>query len=297
MRVFVAGATGVVGRPAVWQMVAAGHEVTAVARRPEAAQVLRDVGATPITVDLFDVAAVTATVAGHDAVVNLATHIPAPSRMGLRSAWGENDRLRSVASRVLVDAALAGGVGRVVQESVVFVYPDRGADWIDEATPTDPADVAATALEAEAQAARCGAGVALRFGQFYGDDGAVTGMLLAAARRGLGLALGAAEGFISSIHVEDAAAAVVAALQIPAGVYNVVDDEPMTRRDVAVALAAALGAPSPRLLPGWASRVRTLEGPRRSLRISAAKLRATGAWQPRYPSVREGWRALVAART
>src|SRR5688572_15245811 len=102
VKTFVAGATGVVGRRAVERLVAAGHDVTAVARTAEKADLVRALGARPVTVDLFDRDALVAAVAGHDVVVNLATHIPAFSQAALPGAWKENDRIRGEASRNLV---------------------------------------------------------------------------------------------------------------------------------------------------------------------------------------------------
>jgi nucleoside-diphosphate-sugar epimerase len=110
MRVFVAGATGVIGRRAVAQLIAAGHEVTGIARAPAKAAQLRRAGAVPVEVSLFDPAALTAAVAGHDAVVNLATKIPTLTQAARASAWDENNRIRIEGSRNLVDAALAAGV-------------------------------------------------------------------------------------------------------------------------------------------------------------------------------------------
>src|SRR5919197_900673 len=121
MRIFVAGATGVVGQRAVPLLVEAGHEVTAVARTPEKAAWLRSVGATPVSVDLFDAAAVTEAMAGHDVVINLATSIPPASRAARRSAWAGNDRIRTVASANLAGAAIATGAGRYIQESISLI--------------------------------------------------------------------------------------------------------------------------------------------------------------------------------
>jgi 2-alkyl-3-oxoalkanoate reductase len=126
MKVFVAGATGVLGRRAVGQLVEAGHAVTGVARSEEKAALVRKWGVEPVEVDLFNLPAVTAAVDGHGVVINLATKIPSPSHAARRSAWAENDRIRSEASRNLVEAALAAGVGRFVQESIAFLYPDCG---------------------------------------------------------------------------------------------------------------------------------------------------------------------------
>src|SRR5437588_3795696 len=108
MKVFVAGATGVLGRRAVARLVEAGHDVTAVARGPEKAALVRGLGATPVEVDLFDADAVAAAVVGHDVVCNLATSIPPIRKAAMPSAWATNDRIRREASRNLVDGAMAG---------------------------------------------------------------------------------------------------------------------------------------------------------------------------------------------
>src|SRR5262245_57624438 len=118
MRIFVAGATGVIGKRAVRDLLAAGHEVTAIARTPAKAAELRAAGATPVEVSLFDPDALRATVAGHDAVANLATKIPPLSRAAMDSAWNENTRIRVEGSRNLVDAAIAAGAHVFVQESI-----------------------------------------------------------------------------------------------------------------------------------------------------------------------------------
>src|SRR6476646_3660014 len=109
MRVFVAGATGVLGRRAVARLVAAVHQVTGVARSPEKDALLESLGARPVRVDLFDPDARTLALAGHDAVVNVTTKIPPMAQMALTSAWNENERIRREASGNLVDAAIAAG--------------------------------------------------------------------------------------------------------------------------------------------------------------------------------------------
>jgi 2-alkyl-3-oxoalkanoate reductase len=106
MRVFVAGATGVLGQPTVKGLVAAGHEARGSARGEEKTALLRSLGATPVNTDLFDAASVREAVAGCDVVVHLATKIPSFMRMRWKGAWKENDRLRRDATRNLVDAAL-----------------------------------------------------------------------------------------------------------------------------------------------------------------------------------------------
>jgi nucleoside-diphosphate-sugar epimerase len=301
MKVFVAGATGVIGWRAVERLVAAGHEVTGVARSAEKAELLRGVGSTPVRLDLFDPAAVKEAVVGHDVVVNLTTHIPPLSRMAITRAWAENDRIRTEISRNLADAALAAGAGRYIQESIAFLYRDRGDEWIDEDTPIDSPDYAASVAVAESQGARFteagGVGVVLRFGQFYGHDAGHTVDMVRFARRRISPSLGPSDAYWPQIHLDDAGSAVVAALDAPAGTYNVIEDEPATRRESGAALAAALGVKPPRHVPAAVSRFGGSKAAMmgRSERVSNQRFKAATDWKPAYPSVREGWPQVVGA--
>jgi len=300
LKIFVAGATGVLGRRVVARLVAAGHEVTGVARTPEKAAGLRSGGATPAMIDLFDAATVKDAVVGHDVVVNLATHIPPTSRAALPGAWSENDRIRTEGARNLVDAALAAGAGRYIQESIAFIYGDGGDSWLDEDAPLVPAAYVRSVLDAEANATRFsasgGAGVVLRFGLFHGPDSGTSREAVSLARRGIAATLGAAEAYEAIITIDDAAAAVVAALNAPAGVYNVVDDQPLTRREYADALAAAVGRTSLRLPPRFATKLGgskvALLG--RSQRVSNRRFVEATRWRPSFASAREAWPMIVA---
>lgn len=301
MKVFVAGGTGAVGRHAVAQLVRAGHEVTALARSPEKAAALTALGATPASVSLFDTSALTAAFAGHDAVINLTSAIPPMAQFMRAEAWRDNDRVRTGGSAAIVDAALASGVPRVVQESVSMLYPDRGSAWIDESVPTDVFPMARPNLAAEASANRFSdagrTGVVLRFGWFYGPGATHSEQLLALARRHICVMMGSSDGYVSSIHVADAGAAVVAALRAPAGTFNIVDDEPLTKKGYADALAAGAGKAAWLYVPGRAA---LLLGDRstsltRSLRVSNARFRTATGWAPRYPDAREGWIATARA--
>lgn len=301
MTVFVAGATGALGQHLVPRLVAAGHAVSAVARTPQKAAALDRMGARPVAVDLFDARAVRAAVTGHEAIVNVATRIPPSSKAFLPWAWRENDRIRREASRHLAEAALAAGAGRFLQESFAPMYPDRGDAWIDETVPAQPAPYSRSTLTAEEHAhditRRGGTGVVLRFGYFYGPEAGFTRDAVGFVRKGRAPVFGTGEGFLSSIHLEDAAAAVVAALRLPAGTYNVAEDEPLRRRTHYDALADALGVPPPAFLPAWLRPLAGAVGEQlsRSQRISNRALRAASDWAPRYPSVREGWPAVVTA--
>jgi nucleoside-diphosphate-sugar epimerase len=301
MKVFVIGATGAIGGHAVPALVRAAHTVTALARTPEKATQLSKQGASPMTVSIFDRTALTKAFAGHDAVVNLATAIPPTTKFMQTKAWTKNDRVRKQGSAAIIDAAIAAGIERVVQESVSMIYPDRADGWIDEHCPPDTFPMAQANLAAEANANRFssagGTGVVLRFGWFYGPGATHSEEFFALARRHIVIMMGPPKSYVSSIHVADAGAAVVAALAVAAGTYNVVDDEPVTKRSYADALAAAAGKTAWLRVPGRAA---LLLGNRstsltRSLRVSNARFREASGWRPMYPSVREGWIATAQA--
>lgn len=300
MRVFVAGGTGAIGSHAVPTLIAAGHTVTAIARSPQKAAKVNGYGAEPVRVSIFDRVALTEAMAGHAAVVNLTSVIPPMSRFMLTSAWRDNDRVRTEGSAAIVDAAIDAGVDRVVQESVCMLYADRGAQWIDESAPIDRYPMAQANLAAEANANRFsevgGTGVVLRFGWFYGPHATHSEQLLALAHRHIGVQMGGADGYVSSIHVGDGGTAVAAAVDAPAGTFNIVDDEPLTKRNYADALAEAARTRMWLRAPGRAA---LLLGHRstsltRSLRVSNTRFRSATGWAPRYTTARDGWIATAA---
>jgi nucleoside-diphosphate-sugar epimerase len=298
-KIFVAGATGVLGWRAVDRLVQAGNTVTGVARTPEKAARLRALGAGAVEVDVFDADAIGGAVEGSEIVCNLATHIPRASKARKDSAWLDNDRIRREASRNLVDAAIATGATRYIQESITFIYAAAGDAWIDEDTATEVPLYTRSVVDAEAQAQRFteagGIGVVLRFGLFYGPDSHHTIDAVRLARRRVAASFGRADAYMSSINTDDAASAVVAALDAPAGVYNVVDDTPMTRRENFEALAAALGVRPPRLTLAALSKLAgdKSETLARSQRVSNERFKKETGWSPMYPSAREGWPAVV----
>ncbi len=290
-----------IGRRVVPLLIAQGHRVTAVARSADKGAELERAGAKPVELELFDRNAAQRAMAGHDAVINLATHIPASSaRMILRRSWRENDRIRRDGSAALVGVALDSGVRRFIQESFAPIYADGGDAWLDERSPVDPAPYNRTVLDAERNTERMRAagevGVALRFGYFYDTDSMLVTDLLRSLRSGWFGLPGAAHAFISSVTHGDAATAVVAALGARSGIYNVVDDEPLRRRDFANALAGAFRRKDPRMPPAWLSRIggSTIELLSRSQRIANRKFRWETGWVPCFPSAREGWRAIAA---
>jgi len=298
---FITGATGVIGRLVVPELVKRGWRVTAVGRSPAKRAELAAMGAHAVELDMFDGNAARRALEGHDVVINLATHMPpSVARTLLPWEWRENDRIRREGSATLVNAALEIGVTRFIQESFAPVYDDGGDRWIDEQWPMRPTKYKRTVLDAEHSAARFTragqTGIVLRFASFYGADAFLREMVKT-ARRGWMPIPGLPESYWSSVAHEDAAAAVVASLDVPAGVYNIVDDEPLTRREWAGTMAAALGVKGLRFMPLWLTNL--LGGPlpllSRSQRMSNAAFKRASAWKPRLPSARTGLPEAVRA--
>lgn len=246
MRIFVAGGSGVLGRSVIPRLLASGRTVTATSRSTDTATSLQQPGVTPVVLDALDRAATFDALerARPDVVLHLMTDLGTGDSTS-------NARLRSVGTHNLVDASLATGVTRVVAQSISWVYPPGAT----VATEADPMDVDATGprqttisavRELEAAVHQVGTGVVLRFGQLYGPGTwyAAAGRFGDDARAGR---LPATGTVVSFVHVDDAASAIVAALDWPAGVWNVVDDEPVAGTEWAPAFAAAVGAPAPRV--------------------------------------------------
>lgn len=304
MRILFTGATGVVGRRAVPLLTEAGHEVHAVYRSDKDRQWVESAGATPIRLDLFDTDAVHEAANGVDAIVHFATSIPPLMEMRRRSAWDANDRLRSIATKNLVAAALKNETGRFIQESVTFFYRDSGDGWIDEGTAVEPSwEVLDSALVAEGYVSQFtssgGIGVSLRLASLYGPGRASAEYVAGVTARRFPV-VGTGGNYVSFLHADDAATAVVAALEAPAGIYNVTDDQPVLAGEAVKSLAGKLGAKTPRQFPRWVAGL-ALGGAAKLLtnsqRVSNAHFKRATGWQPRFRSVLTGWDDVVADST
>ena len=272
MRVFLAGATGVIGRRVVPLLIADGHQVTAMTRR--STNTVR--GADIVIADVYDRAAVTAAVreAEPDIVMHQLTDLSAGDRAA-------NSAVRETGTRNLVDAALAAGVTRIVAQSIAWAY-EGGDEPAAESTPldldADPARLTnvrgVAALERIVR--EVPESVVLRYGMFYGPDTwYARGGLLADHPP-------AANADITSfVHVDDAALAAVAALKWPSGAVNVCDDEPAPAHDWVPEFCRAVEVPAPQRIDG--------------LRQAWARgadnhyAREQLGWTPRYPSWRDGF--------
>jgi nucleoside-diphosphate-sugar epimerase len=288
--IVITGSTGVIGRRTVRELLAAGQLVRGVTRSARGRERLEGLGARAVEADVFDEASLRGALDGADAVVNLLTHVPRAYRMGDPSAWGENDRLRAEASAAIARAGQAARVRRLVQESIAFVYADGADAWLDEDAPVAGGGVTTSALTAERNARELfdGDTVVLRFGQFIGPDSGSTLAALESARGGASIAVGRPGAYRPTIWLDDAAAAVAAALRIPAGTYNVADTDPPTNAQIDAALAAAVGVEA--LRPRAPQ-----DGPlARSQRVSSRRLREASGWAPRMRAGTEGWGRVAA---
>jgi nucleoside-diphosphate-sugar epimerase len=280
MRVFVAGASGALGRRLVPQLTEAGHEVTGTHCSPAGARLVEALGAEPVRLDLLDAGAVRAAVLScrPDAIVHQATAL-AGVRFGrnLDRAFAVTNRLRTEGTDALLAAAREAGVRRFVAQS--FAPRSTGETF-----------AALTYLE---RATLAFGGIALRYGGFYG---ATSDALIEQVRKRQFPVVGNGGGIFPWVHLDDGAAATVAAVEHrgPA-VYNIVDDEPAPVRDWLPVLARSLGAEPPRYLPGWLARLVT--GPAvvvlgtQGRGASNIKAKRELGWAPRYGSWRAGFLA------
>jgi nucleoside-diphosphate-sugar epimerase len=300
VKVFVTGATGVLGHSAISALLTDGHDVAGLARNDEKAAELEAAGARPVEVQLFDPDAMAAALEGYEAVCNLVTHMPVGLSGMRRGAWKLNDRLRTEGSRIVVTAARDAGVRRIVQESVSFLYADGGDAWINETSPlsvtaaVEPSAVAESNASDFASPSR--APVILRFGQFLGDDPA-TRWRLAQAKSGRAIGLGNPLGWAHVVHPEDAGRAVAAALTAPAGVYNV-GAEPVLRDEMTRVFGEIVGHPDVGFMPRLVVKVagERLEPLTRSQRVSSDRFHEATGWKPLHHVFDASWLHGAASR-
>jgi nucleoside-diphosphate-sugar epimerase len=306
VRVFVAGASGAIGRPLVPKLVAAGHEVTGMTRSVAPAEEMRAAGASAAVVDVFDSDALGAAVAeaSPEVVVHELTSLPDRLDFRKQDTYAATNRVRTEGTRNLIDAARAAGARRFVCQSIAFAYRPGGVALKTEDDPL--LDDAPGAFGSGVMALRemehlvLGSadlqGLVLRYGFFYGpgtyyaDDGSTTQDV----RRRRMPVVGRGTGVFSFIHVEDAADATVAAVERGApGVYNIADDHPAPMSEWLPVFARAVGAKSPLRVPVWLARLVAGKD------VAAFALELPGAsnekakrelgWQPAHPSWRSGF--------
>jgi 2-alkyl-3-oxoalkanoate reductase len=308
MRVFVVGASGAIGTRLVPQLIDRGHEVIGSARSPEKAERLRRLGAESVVLDALDARAVREAVgaAQPDAIVHQATALA-------NAKWGRNfdkvfastNQLRTKGTDALLAAAREAGVRRFVAQSFAsYRYAREGGPVKTEDDPLDPTPPANARQSFAAmayldQTVTDAGGVILRYGGFYGaaNDG-----LIEPVRKRQYPIIGDGGGITSFIHLEDAAAATVLALeQDGPAIYNIVDDEPAPLREWLPVFAQALGAKPPRRFPAWLVRLVAGEAAvvmgTTARGASNAKAKRELGWTLRYPSWRQGFAEVYAKPT
>lgn len=310
MKVFLAGASGVIGRRLVPQLLAAGHEVTGMTRSEQGAEAIRAAGAKAALADVFDAEAVKTALADAkpEAVIAELTRLPKDDFNPRTIDYEPTNRVRIEGGRNLIAAARAAAARRYITQSIAFVYAPEGDLVKDEESrvfseappPFRSALEGAMTMEREALEAEGLEGLVLRYGWFYGPGtyygrGGGTAGMVQSRRFPI---VGNGNGVFSFIHVDDAAAATVQALDHGApGVYNVVDDDPAAVREWLPAYAEALGARRPMRVPKFLGRLAagkfaaemmtTLRG------ASNEKARRELGWTPEHSSWRQGFAASL----
>ncbi len=308
MNVFVAGATGVLGRRVVALLITGGHHVVGLSRSPANSDWLTQHGAEARAGDLFDPEQMRDLTADCDAVLHLATAIPTNPQTAA-SGWAVNDRIRREGTRNLVEAALHGRCQLYLQQSITLLYGDRNGAWVDENTPIaaqsggrlqSAADMEQMVMDAMRE--RQLPAAILRFGSFYSDDSGHTRAMFEGVRQGTLTVIGDGGAYWNMIDVNDAASAVARVVDIPAAavshVFNVCDDEPVTYADLVDCIAQALGVPPPARIPIPVAEQQmgaaAVRASRASVRCRNELFKATLGWQPPYPTYREGIPAEIA---
>ena len=315
MKVLVAGATGVLGRALVPQLVARSHEVVAMTRSTSKQDLVRSLGARPVVADALDPDAVAQAVASAEPEVIVHELTALSGKMSVRdmrhpegsSVAIMTNRLRTEATDHLLAAGSAVGARRFVAQSfAAFRFARTGGPVQTEADPLDPDPpealrtplVGILHLERAVTTIDWGQGLVLRYGGFYGPGTAISlapdAQMAAPIRKRRFPIIGGGDGVFSHVHVDDAAAATAIAVERgEPGIYNIVDDEPAPVREWLPALAGALHAKPPRRIPRWLGRLATGEAATLMMTeargASNAKAKRELGWQPRYPSWRQGF--------
>lgn len=309
MRIFLAGATGAIGRRLIPQLVSAGHTVIAATRSPGKAHELMQQGAEPAIVDVLDKDAIHKVVvsARPDVVIHELTALAnVMSYRNFDSALAETNRLRTEGLDNLIAAAHASGATRFIAQSYAGWPTGGGGERVkSETAPLDPAPLksmvksldAIRHIETTVPAIAGLNGIVLRYGHLYGAGTGFseTGAMVKLVKRRAFPIIGGGHGIWSFLHIDDAASATQVALtRGGAGIYNIVDDDPSEVCEWLPALAKAAGAPPPYSIPKWLGIIvagKSVVFQMTSIRgLSNDKARRTLLWEPRQTTWREGFK-------
>lgn len=303
MRIFVAGASGAIGLPLVRRLSGAGHEVTGSTRGQAAASRIREAGGEAVLCDVFDRERFAEVMerARPEVVINQLTSLPAKFEPRKRGFYDANNRIRSEGGDNLIEATARSGAGRLITQSIAFLYEPGGPTVKAEEAPVDRSGVHNAVLHHERQTLgddRFDA-VVLRYGMLYGPGTwySRTGYFGGQARARRLPVVGDGNGLTSFLHVEDAASAAAAVLKQGTGIYNVTDDEPARMSDWVPAFAAAVNARPPRRVPFWLASLIVGKPAAlyatRGCAASNARIREEIGWSPSITSWRDGFMTSI----
>ncbi len=300
MKIFVAGATGVLGKRVVPKLISLGHDVVGLSRTRENEEWLAAHGAESRRGNLFDREGLFAVSADCDAVIHLATAIPTKTRTMLDD-WVLNDRLRTEGTTNLIAAALRNSVKLYLQGSVTFIYGRRHGEWVDESCPpaADLPPMIKSSVEMERQVLNSIAhhglpAIILRFGNVYGPDSEYTMSMYDLISRGKYPLIERGRVYWNLVTADDAAAAVIAAVRHGSKnigkVFNICDDEPVMYRDLVEFVARSLGAPAPMSIPSFLAKPaigwHTVEYLLHSVRCMNRRAKEELGWNLLFPTYR-----------
>lgn len=315
MRIFVAGATGGIGRHIVPMLISAGHSVIGSTRTPAKADSLARIGAQPVIADGLDAEALRRAVAlaKPDAIIHEMTDLAGVTDLRhFDRAFAKSNDLRMRGTDNLLAAARETGVTRLIAQSFCgWPYARTGGpvkSESDELDPDPPKELrrsldAIRHVERAVTTSTAPAGIVLRYGTFYGESTGLLDMpVLDEIRHRRMPLIGNGKGWWSFVHIEDAAAATVLAVErgTPGGIYNIVDDDPAPVSDWLPALAGMIGAKRPLHVPAWIARF--LAGEHlvsmmtQARAGSNAKAKRELGWVPAHPSWRQGFAEILARR-
>lgn len=299
MAVFIAGATGVLGRRVVKLLVAKNVPVVGLSRSKNNHTLLKELGAEPRTADLFKPKSLEEAMAGCETIVHLATKVP-PDIKPSEKDWEENDKIRTQGTKNLLKSAEKVGAAAFIQQSAMFIYGDHEGRWVDEKATLDenPPYFLETLHELEDIVYLSKIPhLILRFGWFYAVDSIQTLNQFKLVKKGLFPVIGKGDAYWNFIHIDDAAAAIVAAIEhhktAKQKIYNIVDDEPVTYEDALHFLAKYLKVSEPKHVPALAGKllmggdfVRFLSN---SCRCKNEAAKKDLDWTPQFPSYKKGF--------
>jgi nucleoside-diphosphate-sugar epimerase len=303
MRVFIAGATGVLGQALTKQLLARGHSVFGLVRDDAGARTIESLGGESRRGDIFDADSLARVSEGADVVIHAATSIPLKSRTKPRD-WEMNDRIRREGTRSLTTCAAKVGAKLYLQQSIVWLARPRDGSFFDEtAEPQTNDPVTLSAIDGEKIAFEAGESFGfnvsvLRCGMFYGPNAAHTRMMGEMLLKRKLPIIGSGDAVLACLHVDDAAGAFVTAAEgNRRGLWHVVDNENVSVKDLLTGFAERLGAPQPRHVPAWLARLvagrNATDFFTLSTRTSNARFREDFGWSPRFPTYKEGLDEII----